>query len=84
MPKASLTQVNDLSDSNSVTVQVATGIRGWRMRARLPMPNSPSSSRWTLSTDRVHSGQRSTSISVAQTPLPSARNPLRLAGSLHG
>ena len=28
MPKTSLTQVNDLPDSNSVTFQIATGIRG--------------------------------------------------------
>src|SRR5207253_4850448 len=53
--------------SSAVTRQTSGGSFGCLIRAQLPTASSPGSSRRTLVTEAVHSGQRSTSAMIDQT-----------------
>ncbi len=59
-------QLNTSPGVDSVTSHTSPGIPGCLTRARLPTPKSPVSRRSTADTEAVHSGQRSTSLSVDQ------------------
>ena len=60
-PRSARHPGKERSGTSSVTSHTAVGRRGCLTRAREPTRNGPSSSRSTLVTLRVHSGQRSTS-----------------------
>jgi hypothetical protein len=72
MPALVAAQMKECSGSNSVTFQTMERRRGCSTRAVLPTPNGPASRRCTRFIDCVHSGQRSTSMSVSQTAVDGA------------